>query len=269
MRLILSLIVIAVGWGAPALACSAQSDCMLGTRSYRIALPEGYDPQHPVGAIVFAHGYRGSAAGVMRNISLRRVASDMGLALIAADADGDGWILPHAPRHPEATGAVEFDYFTALVRDATSRFAIDGDRMMMTGFSAGGMMAWALACARPGLFAGFAPISGTYWRAPPADCAAPAASIVHIHGDDDPVVPLAGRPIGPTRQGDVAQSLAMYRGFGDFGAARATTSGDLRCDIRNNAPGDVLEFCLFAGGHSFRSEFVRFAWGRFRAAGQL
>ena len=158
------LIGLALAWVAPvAFACGPDTDCPLGDRHYRIAMPEGHDGVTPVGAIVFAHGYRGSARGVMRNTGLRRMVSDMGLALIAVKSGDEDWVIPNAPRHPDTDGAVEFDYFEAVMGDASLRFALDRTRVMMTGFSAGGMMVWNLACARPDLFAGFAPIAGTFW----------------------------------------------------------------------------------------------------------
>ena len=79
MRII--LLILAILAAPMALACGADSDCMVGDRSYRISLPEGVDV--PVGAVVWAHGYRGTAAGVMRNGSLRKMVHAEGLALIA------------------------------------------------------------------------------------------------------------------------------------------------------------------------------------------
>ena len=66
-----------------AVACGPDTDCQIGARHYRIAMPEGHDGVTQVGAIVFAHGYRGSARGVMRNMNMRKMVSEMGLALIA------------------------------------------------------------------------------------------------------------------------------------------------------------------------------------------
>lgn len=252
-----------------AFACGPDTDCVIGDRHYRIALPDGYEEVAPVGAIVFAHGYRGSAQGVMRNKSLRQMVSDMGLALIAVKSLDEDWVLPNAPSHLDSDGAEEFAYFEGVLADASGRFAMDRDRIMMTGFSAGGMMVWNLACARPDLFAGFAPIAGTFWKEPPAKCEMPVASIVHIHGTEDRMVPLAGRPIGPTKQGDVAEALAMYREFGEFGDAETVQVNDMNCQRRANDAGDVLEFCTFPGGHSFRSDFLSYAWGRLEAAGKL
>mmetsp|Transcript_27235 Transcript_27235/g.49847 ORF Transcript_27235/g.49847 Transcript_27235/m.49847 type:complete len:271 (+) Transcript_27235:1761-2573(+) len=266
-RFLLALAFVSV---APAgFACGPDTDCQLGDRHYRIAMPEGHDGVTPVGAIVFAHGYRGSAKGAMRNSGMRRMVSDMGLALIAVKSLDEDWVIPNAPRHLDTDGAVEFDYFEAVMADASARFALDTQRVMMTGFSAGGMMVWNLACARPDLFAGFAPIAGTFWLKPPERCADPVASVVHIHGTEDRTVPLAGRPIGPTHQGDVMEALSMYQAHGDFGAPQMVTVDDMECARRGNESGAVLEFCTFPGGHSFRRGFLSYAWARLEAAGKL
>lgn len=269
MRFLAVLYALAALCGAaPALACGPDTDCRLGDRYYRIALPEG-QVAGPVGAVVFAHGYRGSAEAVMQNANLRRVVSDMGLALIALKSADDDWVIPYAPRHMDSDGSVEFRYVEAVIADAASRFPIDTSRLMAAGFSAGGMMVWNLACTMPGRFAGFVAISGTFWMRPPAHCAAPAASLVHIHGKTDPTVPLEGRAILETRQGDVAEALGMYQGLGGFRPDGATTFEDLTCENRRNATGEILDFCLHPGGHSFRSSYLKFAWERLRAAGQL
>lgn len=252
----------------PALACGPDTDCQLGDRHYRIAMPEG-QAGAPVGAVVFAHGYRGSAAAVMQNQNLRQVVSDMGLALIALKSADDDWVIPYAPRHMDSDGSVEFRYVEAVIEDAARRFPIDPKRLMAAGFSAGGMMVWNLACTMPERFAGFAAIAGTFWMKPPETCATPAASLVHIHGTTDPTVPLAGRPILETRQGDVADSLDMYQALGGFSPSGEMEFEDLECQNRRNATGDVLDFCLHPGGHTFRSSYLRFAWDRLLAAGQL
>lgn len=270
MRLVyIMTLVFGVFGGQSAMACGADSNCQLGDRHYRIAMPDGHDGATPVGAIVFSHGHRGSAAGVMRNRFMRKMVSDMGLALIATKSKDTGWEIPNAPRRMDSDGIEEFAYFEQVLDDAAARFPIDRDRIVASGFSAGGMMVWNLACARPDLFAGFAPVSGTFWLNPPETCAAPTRSIVHIHGDSDRTVPLTGRKIRDTKQGEVAEALAMYQKIGGFGAAKSSSSGDLTCENRVNSSGDILEFCLFPGGHSYRVAFLKYAWERFEAAGRL
>lgn len=254
---------VALALFAPAaLACGPDTDCVIGERSYRISMPQGNDGQKPVGAVIWAHGYRGSADGVMQNTAMRHALSQMNLALIAAQGIGGTWDLPNGPRTMDSTGAAEFAYFENVIEDATSRFAIDRDRIHASGFSAGGMMVWNLACGRPDLFAGFAPFSGTFWLEPPDTCAEPVRSLVHIHGTEDITVPLEGRAIAETKQGEVADALTLYAAHGRFGAAEMADSGTLACETRTDGAGHILSLCLFEGGHSFSVQHLKYAIGQ-------
>lgn len=243
-------------------ACGDSTDCRIGERTYRIRMPEGHDGKEPVGAIVFMHGYRGSAKGVMRNQNLGRAVSELGLALVAPKSAYEDWAIPGSPagRQP-----VELEYFDALVSTLKQRHNIDTTRLMASGFSAGGMMTWNLACDRGGLFAGFAPIAGTFWEPTPKTCASKPVNLIHTHGAADKVVPLSGRKIGPTKQGNVRQVLNMYSIHGAFKETGNTVNSDLKleCQVSKNAKGQLLEFCLHPDGHSLRTGYVTRAWNRF------
>lgn len=250
-------------------ACGPKTKCMIGDRHYHIAMPKNHDGKTKIGAVIFAHGYKGTAKGAMRNKNLRRMISDMGLAFIAVKSAGDDWNLPHAPNNSNSDGSKEFAYFDAVIKDSATRFPIDRTKLMVTGFSAGGMMVWNLACARSNTFAGFAPVAGTFWLKPPKTCQAPVANIIHIHGDRDKIVPLSGRKIADTHQGDVKSVLNMYQAYGKFGNPKTQKVQNLTCENRTNPQGDILNFCLFPGGHNFSSAFVEFAWKSFEDAGKL
>ncbi len=250
-------------------ACGPDTDCVIEDRSYRLRMPEGHDGESKVGAIVFAHGYRGSSEGVMRNDSLNALSSELGVALIAAKTKGIDWSIPGTPSKNRKEGIDELAYFDRVIEDASTRFPIDRERLLATGFSAGGMMVWNLICHRSEAFTAFAPIAGTFWVPEPETCTSPPANVIHIHGDADPVVPLEGRPIADTAQGNVFAVLDMYRRYGSYGEASARTVDGLRCEDRVNSAGDLLNFCLFAGGHSFETRFIRHAWTMFAEAGRL
>jgi polyhydroxybutyrate depolymerase len=237
-----------------AMACGADTDCMIGDRSYRIAMPEGV--ANP-GAIVFSHGHRGSANGVMRNGGLRRLASDLGYALIASNGVNGTWDLPGSPSNPSSDGSSEFSYFEAMLDDAATQFDIDPDNIIATGFSAGGMMTWNLICERSDLIRAAVPMSGTFWEDIPASCSTDPISVVHIHGDRDRTVPLGGRQVRESHQGDVPTALGMYANYGGFTGDTSYTLGGMTCTTRGNADGETLGFCLFEGGHSFRLENLR------------
>lgn len=251
----------------PAHACGPDTNCQIGTRHYRISMPPNHDGTTKLPAVLWSHGWRGSAAGVMRNGSLKRMLHDQGFALIAAHGIDGGWDLPNGPRDMASTGAAEFAYFDAIIADATTRFAIDPDRIVASGFSLGGMMTWNLACARPGKYAGFIPIAGTFWLEPPETCAQPANHVIHIHGTADTTVPLTGRVIGPTKQGVVAEVLEMYADFGGFAGMDSERLGPLDCAGQTNPDGKLLMMCFFQGGHSFRTEYLRLGLARLKQQG--
>ncbi|MEP5732135.1 MAG: prolyl oligopeptidase family serine peptidase [Sulfitobacter sp.] len=266
MRFLLALLLLLA---PPAFACGPDTDCKLGERHYRIAMPDGWDGKTPVPALVWSHGYRGSAAGVMRNKSIRNLVSNAGLALIAVQGVRGSWDLPYGPGTFNSNGASEFAYFDAVINDATAHHHIDPDRILASGFSAGGMMVWYLACSHPDKFAGFIPMSGTFWLKPPDTCEGPAASIVHIHGTKDKTVPLTGRAIRETKQGDVQEALDMYQKFGKFGASKDVQIDTLSCRNRTNPTGEILQYCLFDGGHSFSAKMLGHGIAELRDNGKL
>ncbi|WP_298841494.1 polyhydroxybutyrate depolymerase [uncultured Roseobacter sp.] len=250
-------------------ACGEDTRCMIGDRHYYIAMPAGHDGRSRIPALIFAHGLQGTAEGTMQNPRLRRIADDLGVAFIAVKSAGVSWSQENAPRTARGDGVKALAYFDAVRKDAIRRFAIDPDRIVVSGASTGGMMTWGLACHRSGDYAGFIPMSGTFWAPVPRTCSRPVASIIHFHGDKDQTVPLEGRAVAGTRQGSVPDALEMYRQFGRFKAAKTVASADLRCQNRRNNGGDILGFCLYDGRHSFRSENIRIAWEMLRAAGRL
>ena len=251
MRALLSALTLCA---TSALACGPDTDCPVADGSYRIRMPDGT----PRGAIVFAHGYRGNAAGTMASGGLERMAAENGLALIALDSSGIDWDIPNHPGGRETRN--EAAYVTAVRDDAARRFGLDPARMVLSGFSAGGMLTWQMACDIPDAFPAFIPISGTFWDPVPESCAAGSATIHHLHGTSDEVVPVGGRPIGDTAQGDVMAALEMWRAKG-FDSAAEVTVADLDCEAWTDGA-DVLSYCTHPGGHGFEAEWLAELWGR-------
>lgn len=254
---------------APARACGVETDCMLGDRTYRIAMPEGHDTR-PTGALIYAHGYRGSAKAAMRNKALIAFAHGQGMAFVATKSAGIDWMIPGVPANPAATGEVELSYHDAVIEDLVARHGIDRERLVATGFSAGGMMVWNLACHRGAAFRAFVPLAGTFWSPVPARCPAGPVNLVHVHGTADKIVPLTGRAIAETRQGNVFEALEMLGTGRGYGERRPAPGGvDLTCARRVAARGEVLALCTHPGGHSLKVAYLGAAFALLRQAGAL
>lgn len=253
----------------PAAACGPDTDCQLGDRTYRIQMPGNADGS--VGALIFSHGYRGSAKGTMRNKGLRALANEMGMALVATKSASQDWLIPGVPENPAEDGSKEFEYYDAVIEDLKMRFGIDTDKLIASGFSAGGMMVWNLACHRGDAFAAFIPIAGTFWQPVPEACPSFPVNLVHIHGTSDKIVPIEGRKIAQTRQGSVTEALALLKAEGGFGnpSVKLEVDGDLGCKQWPDGNGKYLAFCTHPGGHSIKMDYLRMAISMLKSAGAL
>jgi predicted esterase len=140
---------------------------------YWIQLPPEYDPYRRYPCVVtlsgaattplqqidwWAGGYQ-PAAGTRFGQATRH-----GYIVLAPQ-----WLRPH--QHQYEYSAREHAAVLAPLRDACKRFAIDTDRVFLSGHSIGGDAAWDIGLAHPDLWAGVIPIVATagkyvthYWR---------------------------------------------------------------------------------------------------------
>lgn len=235
-------------------ACDETTPCEIKTGSYHLALPDHWDGQTALPAIVFFHGHRSSGRSVM-NGSVRSTFGKSGYAVIAPNGpiwpDGDYRYWPGRPLAREGRDDIAFT--EDVVNDVAGRIPLDRTRILVSGFSAGGSMAWMIACYRGDLFAGYVSVAGALRRpAPSEECPGGPARMLHIHGFADAQVPLEGRAIRDWHQGDVFASLDLLR------TTNGCESKPSAIDIGNpfwcrqwttcTADADI-SFCLHDGGH--------------------
>ena len=122
------------------------------------------------------------------NLLLRPGFAALDAIIIAPDCPGRGWA------DPRSDAAV-----MELIERIREEFEVDPDRIVVTGFSLGGMGTWSFAGSHPDLVSAAVPIAGrptdeivSSWGEIP---------VFAIHGDRDDVV-----PIGPTRDAIAALS---------------------------------------------------------------
>lgn len=237
--------------------CGArEAPCEIDTGGYHIALPsQNSGTAAPI--LLFLHGAGGTGQGSLRaNRANVATATARGYAVIAPSAlkrEGSR-IGPVWNFYPGWSGRDEPAFLRQVIADASARFDLDQDRVLLAGFSAGGFMVSYLACADPEIFAAYAPVSGGFWRPHPNACAGPV-KLFQTHGWTDSTVPLEGRILGNGRfqQGDILAGLEIWReanGCADHKPSGYRETGPfLRRHWSKCAPGTALEFALFAGGH--------------------
>ncbi|MEO1677224.1 MAG: PHB depolymerase family esterase [Pseudomonadota bacterium] len=236
--------------------CGAEAPCEIGDGSYHLLLPEGWDDGTPRPVLVWFHGHRSSGASIFRSSGLQRDFVEAGYVLIAPNgalrpSGIRGW--PARPTGPELRDDVAFTL--AVLADVGARMALDPERTYVSGFSAGGSMAWMMACYAGERFTAAASVAGALRRPHPDGAVCPAGPVrfLQIHGFTDAQVPFEGRAIGDWHQGDVFSSLSRIRATN---ACRSnpdaiTLDTPLRCRdwSESCASGAAVRLCIHDGGH--------------------
>lgn len=234
--------------GGPDLPCQVE----LG--AYHVAAPPRHEGDAPRAAVIHFHGAGGSGAAVVGDQALVAPMTVRGYVLLAPTGltrpgrTGGSWSFGARPPLRD-----ELAFVRAMLADAVPRFHLDRERVLVTGFSVGGSLAWYLACQAPGEFAAFAPVAGGFWRPHPTACAGPV-KLLHSHGWRDRTVPLEGRPLrSGLEQGDILEGLQLWRRVNDCSGLRAdqfaTDARFWRRGWTKCVPDSALELALHPGEH--------------------
>ncbi len=149
-------------------------------RDYVVYLPKGYEPGEPMPVILFLHG-----AGERGNDGMKQ--SDVGIGRAIRFWPERFPAIVVMPQCPEG-GWWDRDIHHAetALEETLKAYAVDKDRIYLTGLSMGGYGAWMLAAKHPYRFAAVMPICG---GGDPDDADKLARTpIWAFHGEDDPVV---------------------------------------------------------------------------------
>ena len=118
-------------------------------------IPKTVDLSKPAPLIVVLHGYGGAARGMLQ--AWKNTARDFAAVLIAPQA------LDKAGEGLSWTVSYEAEYLVLrAIEEARKKHNIDPNRIVLTGFSQGGLTTFNLALTHPTMFKGAIPISGFY-----------------------------------------------------------------------------------------------------------
>ncbi len=237
------------------LPCGQDTPCVIEGGDYHLLFPPDWDGVTPLPAVVYYHGFRSSAASIYRSGAMRRTFAQNGYLVIAPNgALRPGTDIRAWPARPGATGWRDDVAFTLdVLDDAAVQVPVDPSRIYATGFSAGGSMAWMMACYAADRFAGFASVAGALRRPnPDQTCPSGPINLIQIHGFADKTVPLEGRGIRDWHQGDVFESLGLARRTNSCRSNPDTIEvGEAyRCRAWSaSCQNGGLRLCIHDGGH--------------------
>lgn len=223
-------------------------------RRFLLAVPQGGDTAGALPLVVNLHGFGQPAEELEQYTLMADEGTRVGFAVATPVGDQNRWNFVRSPD----IGPDDVLFVGALLNDLTGRMCLDQQRIFASGFSDGADMALTLACDLPSRFAAVATVGSSRL---PDSCGAPTASLLEIHGTDDPIAPFDGG--GPPRtdpfEGLVAQPVrervARYASALGCGADPATTEDTsyLHRTVWSGCPDgkDVGILAMQGGGHSW------------------
>jgi polyhydroxybutyrate depolymerase len=230
--------------------CGPDAACEIEGGSYHMLVPDNVGENAP--ALLFFHGHNATGAMIFRG-GLRSEFGDAGYVIIAPN--GTPIEGRNSRRWAGREGGTRDDVAFTLdaIEDAAKRASIDPDRIYVAGFSAGGSMAWLMACKAAENFAGFVSISGAL-REPndTTDCPTAPVRFLQIHGFGDNQVPFEGRAIRDWHQGSLWDSLRLARTANQCRSHPDSISAGetFRCRTwAKSCDEGAIRFCEHDGGH--------------------
>ena len=190
--------------------CAVEAPCAAGEGEYALVFPDGWDGKTALKPILFYHGHNSSMKSTARSRGLRDSFVANGYLLIAPNGNPNAGGIRRWPARPDAEWRDDMAFTLAVLDDVAARAPLAGEPVV-SGFSAGGSMAWMMGCYHGDRFAAVVSVAGALRRPNPEICPRPAPRAFHLHGFKDPQVPFEGRGIRDWHQGDVHETLSLFR----------------------------------------------------------
>lgn len=145
-------------------------------RTYRLGIPNNYDPKTPTPLVMNLHGSGSNAMQASIYGDFTRQATNSGYITVTPDAIGGRWQL--------GGQGTDHDFLMALVTNIKSRYCVNTRRVYAIGMSLGSWKAALSACSDATTFAAVVMVAV---EVHPGKCRPIPA--VAFHGTADPMVP--------------------------------------------------------------------------------
>ncbi|MFG2107645.1 cellulose binding domain-containing protein [Micromonospora chersina] len=176
---------------APTLSSGTHSIQSSGrTRTYILRVPDNYDSNRPYRVVFGFHWLNGTATDVATGQTVQRdVWSYYGLQRLANESTI--FVAPQGLNNGWAnTNGEDLTFVDDMIRQLDAGLCVDTTQRFAVGFSYGGAMSYAIACARPTVFRAVAVQSGGQL----SGCSGGSEPIAYlgVHGIRDSVLNIAG-----------------------------------------------------------------------------
>jgi polyhydroxybutyrate depolymerase len=163
-------------------------------RTYKIHVPQSYNPDKPMPAVVMLHGISEDADSFAELTKMNTKADREGFITVYPEGNPIlhnsthlAWNVPNWDIFHPARHADDVQFVSDVIDRVTKELSIDPNRTYVAGFSNGGMLAQEVASHNSDKVAAVA-LVGTALSGKDKE-PANAVSVIDIHGTSDPVVP--------------------------------------------------------------------------------
>jgi polyhydroxybutyrate depolymerase len=187
-------------------------------RTYALHVPANYDSSKAVPLVLALHGRLGTGTGEEKLAHLDRISDEHGFLVVYPDGLGRSWADGRGGTPSDRNGVDDVQFLSALIDKIEDEYRVDGTRIYATGMSNGGFMSARLACDLANRIAAVAIVGASLSENVANDChpAKPVSAFI-IQGTEDPLVPVAGGPLGRNTAGGVVLSHdATVRKFAEW-----------------------------------------------------
>jgi poly(3-hydroxybutyrate) depolymerase len=205
-------------------------------RGYILKIPDNYDPNNPHHLIFGLHWLGGNMNNVVNGDSIQpwyglESRAQGSAILVAPNGKDAGWANVNGD---------DIAFIDAIIKQVEDDLCVDPSSRFATGFSYGGGMSYALACARGKEFRAVSVLSGGLISG--CDGGYDPVAYLGIHGINDPVLPLDGGV-------NLANKFVANNNCqpADVGKPAAGSGGSVRTDFVGCSK--PVSFIAYDGGH--------------------
>lgn len=167
------------------------NNVILGSRSYILALPAGFEADKAYRLLLAFHGSSGSSAGMQQLAGFERLSGDYILAYPQSEQidwnEGCGCNIAHR------LGADDLGFVDQVIADIAKKYRLQPGEVYAAGFSQGGLFTQNLACNRSEVFKAVAVVAAPMSKQLAEDCyPTQSVSVMMVIAKDDGVLPYYG-----------------------------------------------------------------------------
>lgn len=221
-----------------------------GERSYEVRLPSPIDPDKPARVVFVIHPFGSTALDFLNATHFSEVFVPAGWAVVSPEGINKSFNAGDCCGEAAREKVDDVGFLLAIADDLREKACIDDERMYFTGFSNGGFLSQAFACAHAERVAAIGSVGAVLGVRPCAPSEPVSALLVNGIGDD--VIPIDGG--GPFRTRPLVETYDTWmdagtcaESFGDAGISRSAVNAV--CRTRPCREGRTLETCLVPYAH--------------------